>query len=168
VIHLKSLEPPESSSTPGPSNDVPPQESTSQPQAPPVLDPVPVTEVSEDMPTPIEVQEGYVWSESFTTTLEKFFSPPAMDKLKQMYEQGPEPPFVSDSGWGGRQAKQEESEIAEEPPVERTPKGGRGRGRGRGGRGGRGKDRGGRAGDREDNRRVFTEVCTLSFHIHFA
>lgn len=120
------------------------------------------------MRTPVEVQEGYVWSENFTTTLEKFFSPPVMEKLKQMYEQGPEPPFVSDSGWGGRQAKQEEPEIAERPPVEKTHKGGRGRGRGRGGRGGRGKDRGGHAGEREDNRRVFTEVCTLSFHIHVA
>jgi len=120
------------------------------------------------MSTPVEVQESYVWSENFTTTLEKFFSPPVMEKLKQMYEQGPEPPFVSDSGWGGRQAKQEESETAEEPPVEITPKGGRGRGRGRGGGGGRGKDRGGRAGKREDNRGIFTEVCTLSFHIHVA
>jgi len=118
------------------------------------------------MPTPVEAQEGYVWSDNFTTTLEKFFTPPVMDRLKRMYEQGPEPPFVSDSGWGGRQAKQEESEITEEPPVEMAPKGGRGGGRG--GRGGRGRDRGSRAGKREDNRRVFTEVCTLSFHIHVA
>ena len=116
------------------------------------------------MPAPIEVEKGYVWFENFTTVLGKFLSPPVMDRLKQMYEQGPEPPFVSDSGWGGRQAKQEEPEIAGESPAEMTSKGSRGRGRG--GRGGRGKDRGGRPGKREDNRMVVTEVCTFSLHVH--
>ena len=170
MIRLKSLDPPESSSTPDPSNDAPPQESTasaSQPQTTPSSNKVPVPEVSEDIPASIEVQERYVWSENFTIVLEKLLSPPVMDKLKQMYEQGPEQPFVSDSGWGSRQAKQEKSEIAEEEsPGEITSRGGRGRGRG--GRGGRGRDRGGRAGKREDNRRVVTEVCTFSLYIYVA
>lgn len=107
-----------------------------------------------------------MWSEGFTVVLEKFLSPPVMDKLKQMYEEGPEPPFVSDSGWGARQAKEEESEVVEEPLAEASSK--RGRGRGRGGRGGRGRDRGVRAGGREDNRRVVTGVCTFLLRIHVA
>ena len=169
MIHLKSLEPPESSLTPDPSNKAPPQESiasTSQPQTTPSSDPVPVPEVSEEILAPIEVQGCYVWSENFTTTFEKFLSPLVIDRLKQMYEQGPEPPFVSDSGWGGRQVKQEESETGEESPAQMSSKDGRGRGQG--GRGGRGKDRGGRPGKREDNRRVVTEVRTFSLHIHVA
>lgn len=118
------------------------------------------------MPAPTQVQEGYAWSEDFTAVLEKFLSPQVMDKLKQMYEEGPEPPFVSDSGWGGRQQKQEGSEVVEEPPAETTPK--RGRGRGREGRGGRGRDGGARPGKREDTRRVLTEVRNFSLHVHVA
>ena len=166
VIHLKSLEPPESSSAPDAPNDAPPQgntASTSQPQPTPSSEPAPVLEVSEDVPTPVQAQKGYVWSEDFMVALEKFLSPPLMDKLKQMYEEGPEPPFVSDSGWGGRQPKQGGSEVAEDPPAETTPKRGRGRGRG-----GRGRDRGARAGKRQDDRRVVTEVCTFSLHVRIA
>ena len=107
-----------------------------------------------------------MWSEDHATGLEKFLSPSVMDKLKQMYEEGPEPPFVSDSGWGGRQAKQEESEVTEEAPAETSSK--RGRGKGRGGRGSRGGNRGVRAGKREDGRRVVTEVCTLYLPVHAA
>lgn len=165
MIHLKSLESPEPPSAPGTLKDVPPQEnttSTPQPQPTPPPSLVLISEVSKDVSASAEVQEGYVWSENFVTALEKFLSPAVMEKLKQMYEQGPEPPFVSDSGWSGRQAKQEESEVAEEPPIEMTSKGGRG------GRGGRGKARGGSAGKRGDNRRVITEVRTLSLHIHVA
>ncbi|KAF9646008.1 tRNA pseudouridine synthase D [Thelephora ganbajun] len=158
AVHLKSLAPPEPSSVLGASNSVASQESTShtpQPQAKPSSDPALVPEVTEDVSAPIEVQEGYVWSKAHTTVLEEFLSPPVMDKLKQMYEEGPEPPFVSDSGWGGRQAKQEESEVVEEAPAEATSK--RGRGKGRGGRGGHGRDRGPRTGKREDDRKVVTE-----------
>lgn len=164
VVHLKSLEPPEPSSAPGALNDATTQESSTpapQSQTAPSTDLVSASGVSGDAPGPIiAAQEGYVWSEDFTIVLEKFLSPLAIGQLKQMYEEGPEPPFVSDSGWGGRQAKQEESEATDEPPVETTS--GRGRGRGRGGRGGRGRDRGVRPGTREDNRKVTTEVCTFS------
>lgn len=164
VIHLKSLDPPEPSSTPSAPNDDPPQGSTAsafQPQVTPPSEPAQALEASEGVSTPTEVQEGYVWSEGFTAVLEKFLSPSVMDKLKQMYEEGPEPPFVSDSGWGGRQQKQEESEAFGEPPAETASKRGQGRGRD-----GRGRDRGGRAGKKEDNRRVFTEVCALSPYVH--
>ena len=168
VLHLKSLESPESSSTPDTSNNTQPQESiasVSQPQATPSAEPLRPPEVSEDTPAPTQVQEGYLWSEDFTAVLGKFLSPPVLDRLKQMYEEGPEPPFASDSGWGGRQARQEESGIIEETPVETTPKGGRGRGRR--GRGGRGKDRGGRA-ERRDDRRVITEVRIVSLQLYVA
>ena len=98
--------------------------------------------------------------------LEKFLSPLVMDKLKQIYEEGPEPPFVSDSGWGGRQAKQEEPEVPVGPPIETNSK--RGRGRGRGGRGGRGRDGNAHAGKKEDGRRVVTDVCTFPPYIRIA
>jgi len=168
VVHLKSLEPPEPSSTL--SNDATPRETpapTLQPQTRPSSDlaPVPGDSVDASDPT-VKAQEGYKWSEVFTAALEKFLSPLVMDKLKQMYEEGPEPPFVSDSGWGDRQAKQGESEVADEPPAQTTS--GRGRGRGRGGRGGRGRDRGARPGTREDNRKVVTEVRTFSLRIRTA
>ena len=140
--------------------------STPQPQPTPSTEPLRSTEVSEDASAPAEVQEGYFWSENFTAVLEKFFSPSVLDELKQIYEEGPEPPFVSDSGWGGRQAREEESEMVEDSPVETAPKGSRGRGRG--GRGGRGKDRGDRAGRREDNRKVVTEVCIVSLQLAVA
>jgi len=169
AVRLKSLEPPEPSSVSETSNDAPPQGSTSpdpESQTAHSSDPAPIPEVTGDLSTPIGVQEGYVWSEDFTSALEKFLSPPVMDKLKQMYEEGPEPPFISDSGWGGRQTRQDESEVTEEPPAETTSK--RGRGRGRGGRGGRGRDSGARAGKREDFRRIVTEVRPFSLFIHVA
>ena len=159
MIHLKSLEPPEPSSTPDTVTDVPQPEGTTPASS---SDRTPVPEVTENASAPM--QEDRLWSEDFTAVLGKFLSPLVMDKLKQMYEEGPEPPFVSDSGWGGRQVKQEESEIPDGPPAETTSK--RGRGRGRGGRGGRGRDRNAHAGRREDGRRVITDVCTFSFRIH--
>lgn len=164
VLHLKSLEPPEPSSVPNASNSVPPQEGTSTPQAPATasLDPPPVPEGTEDTPVLISAQEGRVWSEDCTVVLQKFLSPLEINNLKQMYEEGPEPPFISDSGWGSRREKQEEGfEIPEETAVETTSK--RGRGRGRGGRGG---NRGSRAWKKEDTRRVVTEVCTFPLRIH--
>ena len=169
VVHLKSLQPPESPSVPEAPNDAPPQgstASTSQPQPTPSSEPAPAPENPGDVSAPTQAQESYAWSEDFTAVFEKFLSPQVMDKLRQMYEEGPEPPFVSDSGWSGRQQKQEGSEIVEEPPAETAPK--RGRGRGREGRGGRGRDRGVRAGKREDNRRVVTEVCDFSVRVHVA
>ncbi|TFK43436.1 pseudouridine synthase [Crucibulum laeve] len=104
------------------------------------------------------------WPEHFTTSLSPFISKEAIAQVKKMYLEGPEPPRVSDSGWGGRTPKAAgEGENAEEPtslPEEfgsskdfkgRDP-GGRGR------RGGRGGARGGRGGGgREDHRKVLSE-----------
>ena len=169
MLHLKSLEPPEPSLVPGAPNDVLPQENTSptpQPPATSTPDPTPIPEDTKDAPVRIEVQDGHNWSEEYTAVLDKFLSRQVIEKLRKMYEEGPEPPFVSDAGWGSRQARQEESEIVEETPVPTTSK--RGRGRGRGGRGGRGGNRSLRAGRREDTRRVVTEVCTSYPRIHVA
>lgn len=114
------------------------------------------------MSASIELREGYVWSEDYTAALEKFLSPSVINELKQMYEEGPEPPLVSDSGWGSRQARQGESEATEETPVESTF----GRDRGTRGRGGRGGNRGLRAGKKEDVRRVITDVRTFFLRIY--
>lgn len=78
-----------------------------------------------------------------------------------MYLEGPEPPFVSDGGWGARKPR-EEGDM-EEPPeevVEESTRGKRGRGRGRGGKGGRG---GGRTGKRVDMRKVISQVRYRNF-----
>ena len=166
MLHLKSLGPPESSPAPETLADVPPQDSMSsisQPQVTSSTDQTPVPKDTECPPAPIEVQERYVWPEDHIAALEKFLSPPVITKLKQLYEEGPEPPFVSDSGWRGRQAKQGESSVTEETPIEEmTPK--RGRGRDRGGRGRDGSARGSRK--REDDRRVVTDVRTFSLGVH--
>src|SRR5258708_39571878 len=80
-----------------------------------------------------------------------------------MFLEGPEPPFVSDAGWSGRQAaKAKESGVSgsmdasESVETRNENEGKRGsskRGRDRGSRGGRG---GGKSG-REDHRKVTSE-----------
>jgi tRNA pseudouridine13 synthase len=168
VLHLKSLGPPEPSSVPDASIDVLSQESASTTPQPPATSssgPVPVLENTGDVSVSIEVQEGFVWSEDYAAVLEKFLSPPVINRLKQMYEEGPEPPFVSDLGWGSRQVRQGEFEVTEETPAESTSKRGRDS-RGRGGRGGRAGNRGHRTGKKEDARRVVTDVRTFFLHIH--
>lgn len=112
------------------------------------------------------------WPESFTSSLSRFFSAESLEKLKEMYLQGSEPPFVSDSGWGQRQAKgpDEGEEAGEKVAGEQSlpeafgssSRGKRGRERGgRGGRGGRGRDGrgGGRGPTRDDHRKVESDVC---------
>ncbi len=100
--------------------------------------------------------EDASWPERFNTALKTFFSESHIEQLKKMYLEGPEPPFVSDSGWIGRQGKGEESstgEVGDQPEIkEATESRGeegekrRGRGRGRGG------------GKREDHRKVLSDV----------
>jgi tRNA pseudouridine13 synthase len=110
------------------------------------------------------------WPDSFTSRLSPFLSTEKIEEVKKMFLEGPEPPFVSDTGWSGRQAaKPKESggsgSIDVEENVE-TRKEDRGkrvsskRGRDRGGRGGRG---GGRS-VREDRRKVTSEVRALLAH----
>ncbi|KAI0959504.1 hypothetical protein AcW1_004311 [Taiwanofungus camphoratus] len=198
VIHLKSLEKPESSpkkdakqggdslaeaaSTPAvPTNEnsaaasktTPIQlEEVAVPQEDTVIDlPLVAAERGGDdeIKVPETQNEVGPWPERFTATLAPFLSEETIGRLKDLFLEGPEPPFVSDSGWGGRQAKVGESEeaesssaVAEMPQEEpsKREKGKRGRDRGsrggRGGRGGRGA-RGGRPGGREDHRKVLTD-----------
>lgn len=112
------------------------------------------THVKDPEPVAKPVDEG-PWPERFTTTLSAYLSAPSIEQLKQMYLEGPEPPFVSDGGWGARKPREEgDAEEAPEEPVKESTRGNRGRGRGRGGRGGRG----GRAGKRPDTRKVVSEV----------
>ena len=108
------------------------------------------------------------WPDSFTTRLSPFLSTEKIEEIKKMFLEGPEPPFVSDTGWSGRQAaKAKESDGSASIDVEenvetRKENGGkRGRrGRDRGGRGGRG---GGKS-VREDRRKVTSEVRALLAH----
>lgn len=204
VIHLKSLEKPESSpkkdakqggdslaeaaSIPAvPTNEnsaaasetTPTQlEEVAVPQGDTVIDlPLVAAERGGDdeIKVPETQNEVGPWPERFTATLAPFLSEETIGRLKDLFLEGPEPPFVSDSGWGGRQAKVGESEeaesssaVAEMPQEEpsKREKGKRGRDRGsRGGRGGRGGRvaRGGRPGGREDHRKVLTDVCFAVF-----
>jgi tRNA pseudouridine13 synthase len=114
------------------------------------------------------------WPDSFSTRLSPFLSTEKMQEVKQMFLEGPEPPFVSDAGWTGRLAsKTNESAASGSVDIEKTvemrsdtdgKKGNNKRGRDRGGRGGRGRGRGGRA-IREDHRKVVSEVRNFSYRV---
>ena len=111
------------------------------------------------------------WPDSFTTRLSPFLSTEKIEEVKKMFLEGPEPPFVSDAGWSGRQAvKATDSGGSGSTNIEENvetrkenggKRGGSKRGRDRGGRGGRG---GGRS-VREDRRKVTSEVCALLTHV---
>jgi tRNA pseudouridine13 synthase len=88
-----------------------------------------------------------------------------------MFLEGPEPPFVSDAGWSGRQAaKAKESGGSGSVHVEQTVEVRKGDG-GKGGSSKRGRDRGVRGGRgggksvREDRRKVTSEVRALLAHV---
>ncbi|KAF8529043.1 tRNA pseudouridine synthase D [Hysterangium stoloniferum] len=112
--------------------------------------------------------DGVLWSSSLEQTLSPFLSTLAIEQLKEMFTQGPEPPLLSDSGWAGRQqrdskvSKEEKEDKTDEVPVSsKTPdtnsRETRGkRGKSRGGRGGRG-GKGGRNSHKDDPRRVVSE-----------
>ena len=124
---------------------------------------------AEESPRQEDIAEP--WPDSFDTSLAPFLSESLIAQLKQMYLEGPEPPFVSDSGWAGRKTKISEGDeagpsnekVEEGTEVENTSvakgnRGKRGRGRGRRGRGGEG----GRGGPKvEDTRKVVSEVRSL-------
>ncbi|KAF5322361.1 hypothetical protein D9619_000795 [Psilocybe cf. subviscida] len=108
------------------------------------------------------------WPEHFNETLSPFLNEDAITSLKAIFLEGPEPPRVSDSGWGGRVPTSADAETpaepAPEPVAEEEPaRGGRDNKRGRGGkrsgRGGRGGGRGG-AMTREDTRKVVSNPMT--------
>jgi len=105
------------------------------------------------------------WPDRFTVAFAPFLSKEAVTQMKTMFLEGPEPPRVSDSGWGGRPARPADTDMAEssnapEPPEEDKGRRGKDRGgrSGRGGRGGKSGGRGGRAGRREDTRKVLSDV----------
>ncbi|KAI0701819.1 pseudouridine synthase [Cytidiella melzeri] len=176
VIHVKKLGKPESSKKKDkdgtiadgvPANVVEPVETPSGPAAEPAAEES-NSSTNEAKNAPIESlqpqEETGPWPERFTTTLKKFLSDEAVESVKALYLEGPEPPFVSDSGWGGRQSKVSDNngEGASTTPPEPEPesskpeRGKRGRDRGgRGTRGGRG-GRPGRPGEREDPRKVLS------------
>lgn len=135
VIHLKSLEKPES-----PKKDEPIVEAIPEPSGATAVEPEPTS----DEP----------WPEHFNAKLAPYLSEASILQLKEIVLQGREPPRVSDSGWGARVPKADTAEGEPTEPVVEAPAT---RGRDRGGRGGRGA-RGGRPAGREDTRKVFSEV----------
>jgi tRNA pseudouridine13 synthase len=104
------------------------------------------------------------WPDRFTTALTPFLSAEAIEHVKTMFLEGPEPPRVSDSGWRGRPARPPETDVpagsSVPEPTQAEEDTGR-RGKDRNGRGGKGGGRGGRAGRREDNRKVLSNVRLL-------
>ncbi|KAG2056320.1 tRNA pseudouridine synthase D [Suillus hirtellus] len=185
VIHLKSLDMPESSSkkgkgtNEGSSSTTDAGASIAQPQEP-------VTSAAsntvEELSTSTEAKDkddstpaDIPWNDQFTEKLAPYLSEASIDQLKTMFLEGREPPRVTDSGWGSRLIKTTEdstetpdaakpSEEVDALQSDDTAKRGKNRsGRGdRGGRGGRGRGRGGRqGGEREDHRKVLSEpICS--------
>jgi len=117
-------------------------------------------------------QSAVPWSDLFTARLDPFLSTEKIEEVKKMFLEGPEPPFVSDSGWSGRlAAKANESGVPSSMDVDESvetrkeddgKKGNSKRGRDRSGRGGRG-GRGGKP-VREDHRKVTSDVRALRAH----
>jgi tRNA pseudouridine13 synthase len=105
------------------------------------------------------------WPGRFSVALAPFLSEDKITKVKTMLLEGPEPPRVSDSGWGGRTATPSEtrSAIAPGPMQEESEQDKRRRKNDRGGRGARG---GRDVGRREDNRKVVSDV-RISWLVYF-
>jgi tRNA pseudouridine13 synthase len=179
VIHLKSLDMPESSSKKGKGNNegssssavaevsmTQPQESVTNAESNTTEELSADTEAKvKDDSTPADTP----WNDQFTEKLAPYLSETSIDQLKSMFLEGREPPRATDSGWGGRLNKTTEdstettdavkpSEEVDVSQSDDTGKRGKNRG-GRGSRGGRGRGRGGRqGGEREDHRKVLSEV----------
>ncbi|KAF9008970.1 pseudouridine synthase [Cyathus striatus] len=120
-----------------------------------------ISEPSTESSKPARSTSQDPWPTHFDSDLAPFLSEDAIAQVKQMYLEGPEPPRISDSGWGGRTVKlavEGEPSLPTEPANDSADKvkedksrdrGERGR---RGGRGGRG----GRSG-RQDERKVMSK-----------
>ncbi|KAF9476508.1 pseudouridine synthase [Pholiota conissans] len=125
-----------------------------------------VTENTNSLPEPLGLNTSTKeehWSEHFDATLAAFLDQDKVSELKKIFLEGPEPPRVSDAGWGTRVASTStlEESIPLEDAKKSEDKGGRDNGRGRGGkRGGRGGRGGGRGGGREDTRNVISSPIT--------
>ncbi|KAF8517809.1 pseudouridine synthase [Gautieria morchelliformis] len=123
--------------------------------------------VEGNTPSDTPTADAEPWPTKFTNELTPLLSQAAIEKLKEMFLQGPEPPFVSDSGWGDRQsqagngpAEQDatvESAASKEQESNQTR--GKNRMRGRKGKERNGRGRGGKGvrGGREDNRKVLSD-----------
>jgi len=84
------------------------------------------------------------WPDSFSTHLAPFLSTEKIEEVKQMFLEGPEPPFVSDTGWSGRLvAKANESGASGSMDIEENIET-KGDDEGKKGSNKRGRDRGGR------------------------
>lgn len=94
-------------------------------------------------------EESGVWYDRFDTTLSAYLSKEVIAQIKQLYLEGPDPPFVSDAGWEGRKAKADGSGgdgmDVDEAQNSKDTKSKRGR---------KGKGRRGQV----DNRKVLTDV----------
>ncbi|KIY49313.1 tRNA pseudouridine synthase D [Fistulina hepatica ATCC 64428] len=159
VLHLNSLEMPESSK-----DQIPAATSETKTDAPGSSSDASKTAEHASGETEATASSNEPWPEHFTTALAPYLSQEAIEKVKHMYLEGPEPPRVSDSGWAGRVPRTEgempSADVEKEPEPESgaykrgNDRGrGRGRGRSRGGRGGRG----GAPHGREDTRKVLSE-----------
>jgi tRNA pseudouridine13 synthase len=175
IIHIKSLgmpAPPEkkpknvAEPTSGVNADAPPGEPSAKEGTETALETEASAKALDKIPgeesKPVSSTEP--WTDSFSTRLAPFLSTEKIEEIKNMFLEGPEPPFVSDAGWSGRQAaKAKESGVSgsmdasESVETRNENEGKRGsskRGRDRGSRGGRG---GGKS-VREDHRKVTSEV----------
>jgi tRNA pseudouridine13 synthase len=117
-----------------------------------------------------QVSSTKPWPDSFTTRLSPFLSTEKIEEVKKMFLEGPEPPFVSDTGWSGRQAAKAtesggSSSIKVEENVEMREENGGKRGSSKRGRDRGGRGRGGGRSVREDRRKVTSEVRALLAHI---
>lgn len=178
VVHLKTIDEPE---LPTKTSDITADGGQGQLPSPP--DPVSesseketatcvptneVTKVNQSGSAPSLTTDDEPWPTKFTETLTPFLSESAMEKLKDMFLQGPEPPFVSDNGWGDRQSQAGDGtkgqDVTAEASVSTTSnlqsERGKGGKRGRRGRDKSGRGRGGKdsRGGREDNRKVLSDV----------
>lgn len=109
----------------------------------------------EVIPEPHPDDDADSWQDRFDSKLTEYLSDSVILQLKELYLEGPEPPFVSDAGWEGRKAKHD----AEAMEIDESSSQGRGRGGKSKRGGGRGRGRGGKG--IVDNRKVVTDVCSL-------
>ncbi|KAJ7590955.1 pseudouridine synthase [Mycena floridula] len=135
-LHIKSLAIPESPKKDPPAPDAMQGVETETPLE---VAAAPVVDLPADSNEP--------WPEHFSTQLAPYLSESAITELKEIFLQGPEPPRVSDSGWGSRPTKSsEDADAVPEAPAAPETSSKRDRGGGRGGRGGK----------REDHRKVLS------------
>ena len=119
----------------------------------------------------VVADDEVTWDDTFESSLSPFLPESSLVDLKKMYLEGPEPPRISDSGWVSRlHNKSDDVEISERVALpqqdsglqssdtkrgkHQNARGGRGRQRGRGGRS--------QGSEREDHRKVLSEVCYLA------